>query len=94
MTDTRVLEVLAAVKPTMQDRLELYKLGRSLTGISSLDSVLLRDLVNSACEVAYVPSREFSMDLTIEQVLYKAHEDAQVDRLNALRNIVKHRIGN
>jgi hypothetical protein len=91
MTDDRVSIVLEATKPTQLDRVELFKLGRSLVGPRLAHSRLL-ELVNDACEVAYVPSREFSMDLTINQVLVKAHDDAQVDRLSALRNIIIQRV--
>jgi hypothetical protein len=87
----KVALVLEAVKPTQADRVQLFRLGRSLVG-PKVTHTTLEALVNDACGVAYVPSVEFSMDLTIKQVLTKAHNDAQVDRLLALRTIVNERL--
>lgn len=83
----KVALVLEAVKPTATDRMELTRLGRSLLS-GKTTHISLAQMVRDACGVAYVPSREFSMDLTIEQVLHKAHDDAQIDRLLTLRKLI------
>lgn len=91
MTDTRVIQVLSAVRPTSQDKLELQRLVFSL--VPSISYTKSIEIVQDACEVAYVPSREFSMDLTLAQVLHKAHDDAQIDRIMAVRNLIKQKVG-
>jgi hypothetical protein len=87
----KVALVLEAVKPTQADRVQLFRLGRSLVG-PKVTHTTLEELVNDACSVAYVPSYEFSMTMTINQVLYTAHQDAQVDRLVTLRKLVDERL--
>jgi hypothetical protein len=87
----KIALVLEATKPTQPDRVELFKIGRSLVGPRVTHSTL-EALVNDACGVAYVPSIEFSMNLTIKQVLMKAHNDAQIDRILTLRKLISDKL--
>jgi hypothetical protein len=89
----KIALVLEATKPTQADRQELFRLGRIFVGPKATHSTLTR-LVNDACEVAYIPSVEFSMDLTLKQVLDKAHDDAQIDRILALRKLIAQALQN